>query len=490
MAAGPKRAADPTPLPFVSDVVGAERFGAFCEQYLITPKGKGVNEPMRLRAWQIDMLRPFLEPETRPVVGAIMAPRGLGKTAILAALGLYELFTGPDGNEIPIVAVDERMASRLLLPASQMVALNPELSGRAQVFRDHIDVQGKRSSLMALPAEAKRIEGLGTWTLALADELGEIDPDTWSTLILGAGKVDGAMALGIGTPPNRDKSVLIDLRNHARDHPNDRTHAFVEFSAAEFTDHPADCTHCLELANPQLDDLLSRDRATALLSQVSEGEYRRKRLCQVVTTNTAPFIPTDVWEGLEHGEPIPDGAEVVIGLDGAFGGRDSDACALVIGTVGKTPHFDLLACYENPGDPNWRVDLLQVERDILAAAKRYRVREVVADPFRLGRTLQVLQSEGLTVSEFPWSPSRTTKATTALHSAAMSGEFTHSGDATLTKHVQAATVVESNGGLRIGKTSRKRSAAKIDCAAALLMCHSRCVWLGTRTKKTKRSWSF
>lgn len=102
----------------------------------------------------------------------IMAPRGLGKTGILAALALWDCFEGPDGNEIPIVAVDERMALRLLLPAIQMVGLNPELSSRAQVFKDRIVLPGKRSQIMALPAEAKRIEGLGSFHTAYADEVG------------------------------------------------------------------------------------------------------------------------------------------------------------------------------------------------------------------------------------------------------------------------------------------------------------------------------
>ncbi|OBB57955.1 terminase [Mycobacterium sp. 852013-51886_SCH5428379] len=485
MPAGPKRASDPSPLPFNSDLIGAERFAAWAHQFLTVPKGRGAGEQMRIRPWQVEMLRPFLDPVPRPVIGAIMGPRGLGKTGIFAALGLYELFEGPQGNEIPIVAVDERMAMRLLSPAAQMVALNPALANRAQVFRDHIDVPGKRSSLMALPAEAKRIEGLGTWSIALADEIGEIDPDTWTTLLLGAGKLDAAMVLGIGTPPNRDQSVLTDLRSQHLANPDAPTLAFVEFSAAGFEHHDAACVHCLELANPQLDDLLDRHRATALLAQVGEAEYRRKRLCQVVTSNEHPFVNPSTWEGLSTVEPIPEGVDVVIGLDGAFGGRDSDACALIIGTVSATPHFDVLACYENPGDPNWRVDLLQVERDIRDAAKRYNVREVVADPFRLGRTLQVLQAEGLTVSEFPWSPSRLTKVTTALHGAVLSGEFTHSGHETLTRHALAAQVIDANGGLRIGKTSRKRSAGKIDCLAALLMAWSRATWLANNTRKRR-----
>lgn len=487
MPAGPKRAADPSPLPFASDLAGAERFAAFCAEYLIVPKGHGAGTPMVLRPWQVDMLRPILDPEPRPSICGMGLPRGQGKTSLMAALGLYELFTGPDGNEIPIVAVDERQAGLTLRPAIRMVELNPELSSRCQVYRDHIVIPAKGSTLTALPAEAKRLEGLGTWTLALADEIGVINPETWSTLLLGLGKLPGATAIGIGTPPNTSTSVWHELRKYAEQNPDDPTFAWVECSADAFQHHPASCEHCWELANPALDDFLTRDSMRALLNQTTEGNFRRARLCQLVSENSNPFLPVEVWESLNTGEPIPDGADVVIALDGSYGGKDSDATALVVGTVSATPHFDVLAVYENDGTADWRVDVLAVEQAVRDARTRWNVRELVADPFRWTRTLQVLAAEGLKVSEFPWSGPRTTKATTALYAAATAGKFTHSGDETLTAHVMAATVIESNGGLRIGKTSRKRSAAKIDCAAALLMAHSRATWLGTRKKKRTAS---
>lgn len=105
MTAGPKKAADTSLLLFKSEVVGAERFAVWCERFLIVPRGRGAGVPFRIRGWQVDMLRPFRDPDPRPVVGAIMVLGGLGKTGIFSALRLYETFTGPDCNEIPIVAV-------------------------------------------------------------------------------------------------------------------------------------------------------------------------------------------------------------------------------------------------------------------------------------------------------------------------------------------------------------------------------------------------
>lgn len=487
MKAGPKQAVDKSPLPFTCDATGVERFAAWCEQFLTVPKGRGAGGPMRLRDWQLEMLRPFLDPDPRPVVGAIMGPRGLGKTGIFASLGLYELFEGPDGNEIPIVAVDERMALRMLKPAIQMVELNPELSSRALLYRDRIELPGKRSTLTALPAEAKRIEGLGTWTLALADELGEIDPDTWTTLLLGAGKLDG-MALGIGTPPNRESSVLTDLREAVRANPDDKTMAFVEFSADGFEHHPVNCVHCLELANPQLDDLLSRDRATALLKQTTEGEYRRKRLCQVVCTNESPFLTAEGWDELNTGVGVPNGAEVVLAVDASL---KDDTTGIVVGQIGPKPHFDTLAVWAKPpNDDGWRVPMAQVEQVIREATKRWRVREVAYDPAYFTRSAQVLAAEGVPMVEFIQSPTRQTMATNDLRTAALNKSFTHSGDEDLRRHVLGATVLETDKGIRIAKTSRSRNAAKVDLCTALMMCHSRATWLATRPKKKARAYSF
>ena len=132
------------------------------------------------------------------------------------------------------------------------------------------------------------------------------------------------------------------------------------------------------------------------------------------------------------------------------------------------------------------MDVLAVEDEIRQACRRWNVREVVADPFRWNRTLQVLAAEDIPVIEFPHSPARLTKTTTDLHSAIGNGGLTHSGDVTLRAHMLAASVIESDGGLRLGKVSRSRHAPKIDLAACLLMGYSRCSWLASRKPKRAR----
>ena len=126
-----------------------------------------------------------------------------------------------------------------------------------------------------------------------------------------------------------------------------------EFSAAGFEDHPPDCTHCWELANPALDDFLHRDALHALLPpKTRESTFRRARLCQFATDTDGTFLPAEVWNGLSTGKGVPDGAEVVIALDGSF---SDDTTALLVGTVSTEPHFDVLAVWERPDRKRRRV---------------------------------------------------------------------------------------------------------------------------------------
>lgn len=489
MRAGPKPPVDDSPLRFGSRAQGSARFAAFCRKYVIVPKGTGARTSLRLRDWQRELVGSVLDAEQQPRIAGWCLPRGQGKSTLTAALALYELMTGGEGATVIVAAVDERQAGIVFGVARRMVELHPDLERRVQVYKDRLLVPATGSSFACLPSTPASLEGLD-FTLAIVDEIGRVDPETWQVIALASGKRERSTLIGIGTPGPREDNVLAQLRAYAQSHPEDSSQVYVEYSAAGFEDHPPSCEHCWMLANPALGDYLHRDAVKALLPpKMPEPAFRRARLCQFVSENDQPFIPAPVWVGLSTGEAIPDGSEVVISLDGSWGGKDSDSTALVIGTVSATPHFDVLGLWENPGSADWRVPVLEVEQSIREAHLRYRVREVVADPFRWGRSLAVLSAEGIKVVEFPQSPSRLTRATTDLYSAAVNGNLTHSGDVKLTAHVQAATVIESEGGLRIGKTSRRRSAAKVDLAVAMLMCHSRCIWLATN-KKRKRTVTF
>ena len=482
MKAGPKAAVDPSPLPFRPRVTGAARFAKFCEKFITVPKGTGARKPLRLRPWQVELVGSVLDAEVQPRTAGWMLPRGQGKSSLVAAWGVYELMTGGEGASVVVAATDERQAGIVFTAARRMVEMNEELSSRVQVFKNSLQVPDRGASFVCLPAEPKRLEGLD-FTLGIVDEAGVVSRDTYEVLTLAQGKRERSTLVAIGTPgPDPHDNVLADLRTYAAGHPDDASLVWREFSAADFTDHPVDCEHCWRLANPALDDFLHRDALTALLPpKTRESTFRRARLCQFVTDTSGGFLSPGVWDGLSTGEPITEGERVVIALDASV---NDDSTGLLMATVNKHPHLDVLGLWEKPeGRDDWRVPILEVEDAIREAAKTYQVVEVVADPFRLSRTLQVLESEGLPVVEFPHSVSRLTRATSDVLQAANNGEISHSGDPRLAAHVAAAVLTEDARGVRLEKGSRRRSARKIDLAACLVMAHSRATWRATKKKR-------
>lgn len=485
--AGPKAAADPSPLPLAGTFASeSARFAAFCEQFVRVPKGAGALGPLRLRPWQVDLVSPVLDDPAVRSAGW-MLPRGQGKSTLLAALGLYDLLCGQEGASVVVAAVDERQSKIIFNTAARMTELDADLGRRVQVLSEYMRVPARGARFDALPAEPRRLEGLDP-SLALLDEIGVISRDVWEVVALASGKRARSLTIGIGTPgPDPWNNVLADLRGYGQQHPEDHSFVWREHSAAGFEDHPVDCRHCWDLANPALDDFLHRDALVALLPpKTREATFRRARLGQFISETDGAFLPPGCWDSLATGAGIPNGAEIVIALDGSF---SDDTTAVLLATVDQQPHFHPLQVWEPKRDGD-RVPVAEVEQAIKDACRRWQVVEIIADPFRWTRTLQALEAEGLPVVEFPWSPSRVTAATSDLYTAAVNSKITHSGDPVLAAHVAAAVIRQDARGMRLDKASRSRHARKIDLASCLVMAHSRATWRATRSRRKRRVRSF
>jgi hypothetical protein len=166
-----------------------------------------------------------------------------------------------------------------------------------------------------------------------------------------------------------------------------------------------------------------------------------------------------------------DGATVVLALDGSF---SNDSTALVVASVGDEPHVDVAGVWERPtkADEQWRVDILAVEDAVREACRRWQVAEIVVDPFRWARTMQVLADEGLPVVEFPQSPARMVPATQRFYESVINHKITHSGDVSLSRHVGNCVVKVDARGSRVSKETRG-SPRKIDLAVAAVMAVDR-----------------
>jgi phage terminase large subunit-like protein len=478
----PGRKADPLSLPL--DLAGLPRTGAarvvaFLERYVQTTKGKGARKPLRVRPWQRQLIGGVFN-APRPRAALWSMPRGQGKSTLAAGLGLYGLFADRvEGASVVVVASDERQARIVWGTAVRMVELESRLEDRVQTYHDRLYIPRTGSSFQVLPAEPRGLEGLDP-SLAIVDEIGVVDRRTYEAVAGATGKRRGSLLLMIGTPsPDGSESVMWELVEHARDHPDDKSFRLVEFAAPAGCD--LDDEDAWAVAMPALDDFCYRDGVRATLPpKLRESTFRRYRLGQWIDAVDEPWLPAELWAACTHVRGVPDGTEVVIGLDGSFSG---DCTALTVCEAGETPHLDVVGLWANPnpGDESYRVPVVEVEDTIRAACKRWRVSEVVADPFRWTRTLQVLQDERIATVEFPQSPSRMTPATSSLYEAVTNHAVTHSGDARLAKHVANCVLKADSRGTRLVK-EHKHSRRHIDLAVAAVMAHDRARALASRPK--------
>lgn len=486
--AGPKSrpTGDPLPLHELPDS-GSERVAAFIETYCRVVKG-GVGNPagelIRLRPWQREILAGLYDADPRPRQGLVSVARKNGKSLLGAGIALYHLLAdGEESAEVLLASSDERTARVIFNVARRMVELDERMSGVLQIFQDRLYHPDSDSVLEALPADGNRLQGRNP-SASIIDEVHVTNPDTWDALALAGGTRSRPLTLGLSTECGPDpENLMARLVEHGRTG-DDPAFYFREFTA------PVGCAlddrDAWAAANPMLGDTLDPDHLASVLKTTREAAFRRFHLNQRVHAG-GRWLPAGAWDDCKGAATVPDGVDVVLGFDGSY--RD-DSTALVVGTVAPVPHFDVVQVWSAPrNDDEWRVPISEVEQAIRDACRRWHVVEIVCDPYRWARSMQVLEAEGLPVVEFTWSPRRLTPATTDLYRAILAKEITHTGHPVLKQHVENAVIVSDGNGARIAKEGR-HSKAKIDACAALLMAHSRATWRATRPVKKRRVRSF
>lgn len=483
--------------------------------YLRLTKGPQRGELVELRAWQGDLICDILRVD--PATGLrqywtylVLVPRKNSKSLLGAGLAIDGLFDEP-GAEVYSCAADKDQAKIIFGEVKQAVEMSPELDskqgGLLKVYRDVIEYPATGSIYRALSSEAFTKEGLNP-SRVLFDELhAQPNPELWNVMNQGSDTrhqplIVGISTFGVKVDSTGEDSVcyqqyqyakklmsgeLEDVRYGARIYEtNDRVRGF------DYRD-----PEVWAAANPALGDFLHEEKMAAACRKISEPDYKTKRLNVWVNRATA-WLPEGAWEKCEGGEPIPDGAEVVLSFDGS---HNNDSTALTAVRVPerlrfdpdapehadldedererlaaehnaglRLPHVQVVEAWEKPRDAgtDWTVPVGAVEEEIRTACRRWTVVEIVCDPARWARSYDVLESEGLPIVEFPQSVQRMVPATQRFFEAVMNAGLTHSGDPRLARHMANATVKNTGRGSMIYKESR-HSPRKIDLAVTAIM---------------------
>jgi hypothetical protein len=165
---------------------------------------------------------------------------------------------------------------------------------------------------------------------------------------------------------------------------------------------------------------------------------------------------------------------VVLGFDGSWKG---DSTALVACRVRDLKVF-VLGHWEAPADDvHWRVPMADVRDALHEALDVYRVRNLVADPYRWEETLDNLEADGFPVEAFPTnSLKRMIPATQAVYDACRDGRLCHDGNPALARHIGNAVLREDKNGARVTK-EYAASRRKIDLAIAMILAvHGAVMW--------------
>lgn len=210
-----------------------------------------------------------------------------------------------------------------------------------------------------------------------------------------------------------------------------------------------------------------------------EADNRRYWLNQVVRSSDQWMDP-HAWEAIQNStSPLADRERITLGFDGSI--RD-DATAL-IGCRLSDGHLFKVAVWERKDTrdlrtiagydaPMWEVDRRAVDAAVHDAMTRYRVVRMYADDWQWQDALDRWGTEWpKVVVAWPTNRERAmVHALERLHTAVVTRECSHDGDATLTRHVLNARKRAVRSGDVIQK-DRPRSSRKIDAAVAATLAY-------------------
>lgn len=432
--------------------------------------------PLVLRPWQKQLLlriharRP--DGKRRHRVVMVGMPRKNGKSALGSGEGMDGLLFDGRGAEVYSAAAEKEQARIVFGETKRMFAAKPELAELVNPMKDVIEVLSTGSIYRVLSAEAYSKEGLNI-SRNIIDELhAHPDDELLNVLLNGTGARDEPLTIIITTAgvvmdnQGRD-SVCYRFFQHgvevAQGLDEDPGFFFAWWGAPDGADHTD--PEVWKRANPGYGDILNPEDMADALKRLPENEFRTKRLNQWVGSESA-WLPAGAWDACKTEGSIADGDTVFLGFDGS---RSGDTTALVVAKPGAPPFVDVVRVWDpSEHEDGWTVPPSEVEQEIRRACKRWRVREVLCDPYLWQHSIEGLAKERLPMVEFPQTPTRMIPATQRFYEAVLTKQIAHNGNEVLARHLRAAVLKTNEAGSRIVKES-KGSGRHIDAALAAVL---------------------
>ena len=466
------KAAKGTGYPYYFDQDAAERACEFIE-LLPHTKGKWAKrgERLRLEAWECFILacvfgwkrRKNGMRRFRELYAEL--PRKNGKSQFGAGIGLYMLIADDEaGAEVYSGATTEKQAWEVFGPARQMIERTPGL-------RDAAGIEVWAKSL-ARPLDGSKMEPIigkpgdgSSPSCALIDEFHEHDtPDMLDTMQTGMGAREQPLIVIITTAgynlagPCYDKHLEV---TKVLDGLQENDDLFGIIYTIDEADDWAD-PRVLAKANPNFGvsvdgDFLAAQQRSATLNPVEQNRFKTKHLNVWCSARNA-WMNMQQWVlCAEQGLSIDEfaGQEGWIILDLA---SKNDICACVQlfkRQMNGQDHYYAFGRYYLPEDAieenktnqavyrKWviqgflratdgaEIDFDIIREDVRADASRFRVLEVVYDPWRATQLAHQLAKDGATVVEYRQTVQNMSAPMKEVMAAVKSCRFHHDGNPVL-----------------------------------------------------------
>lgn len=429
-------------------------------------------------------------------LGYVEIPRKNGKTSLAACVGLQGLLADQEQGAEVYAAATKRDQARILFSDAKQFLRRSTLFNRVKVFQHSISFPPLNGSFQALSSDTNSLHGLNI-SRAIVDEIhSHKTRDLWDVLLTSTGSRVNPLILGITTAGHNRSSICWELHEYTRSilegHVADESF-FGFVSCAEPDDDIADPATWWK-ANPNLGvsvrhKKLQDESARAAELPSYENTFRRLHLNQW-TEQAKRWIQMTAWDNCRRDFDLSDlvGRECWAALDLAST-RDVNALVLLFP---EGDGFIVLAWFWIPEDHrterdgqdrrqvmNWAsqglvkktpgntTDYREIERDIQAIAKQFRILGLAYDPWNANHIALNLQDEGLPMVEFRQTLGNFAAPTKELEKLVVSGNLQHDGNPVLRWMASNVCVKsDSSGNIRPDKAN---SADKIDGIVALIM---------------------
>jgi phage terminase large subunit-like protein len=414
--------------------------------YATTPTGYGAGQPMQLASFQRQLVRDLYG----NLATFASLPTGQGKTTLLGALALERICRGDDYAEVDVLATKLGQAGQVVLAAARMAELNPELRARCALYEEGAELRYRPtgSRLRVHAARIKAVEGLN-FSLGIVDEVGFAQDDLVESLVARLGKRADAHLLGIGTP-GFDPNILWRIRRDDVEGELPPGVVYREHSAPEGC--AVDDKRAWRQANPALAAGFLNMAALELQAQLlPESKFRVYHLGQWVDQAEA-WLPAGAWESCPYVGAPPDGAPVVLAVEGTYQRQVAICGAGLDGSVFY----------------GWGAD--RATDDELAAAlvegcERWDVLEVVHNRRIRSRLFHRLRADGMPLEPWPAGVDVEASSANELYRAVVESRVAHDHDDVLAQHVGALRArYLADGSLRL---VRPADGAAVDAALAM-----------------------